>query len=247
MGFAWSYSSLLGPIDSSRPLYAIQARSLTDPRLSPPSVEAMARDYVAQIRSVQPSGPYHLLGWSFGGLVAYAMATELSRQGETVALLAILDSYPGSEYHIDAGRVPENEALALILDDLGRPVPEAERPAMDRGRFMEIVNTEVDSLRFLGHDQISNLIDTWINNIELVRTFTPARYDGDLLFFVATEGRHADSPTVAGWVPYINGQVMDVEIGCRHGAMMQPGPAAEIGQVVSQELERTRGKEAFRG
>ncbi|WP_236052062.1 amino acid adenylation domain-containing protein [Nonomuraea cypriaca] len=247
MGFAWSYSSLLGPIDNARPLYAIQARSLTGPTLSPSSLDAMARDFVAQIKGVQPSGPYHLLGWSFGGLVAYAMATELREQGEEVALLTILDSYPGSEYHIDAGSVPENEALALILDDLGRLVPETERSAMNRDRFMEIVNTEVHSLRFLTQKQISNLIDTWINNIELVRTFTPARYDGDLLFFVATQGRNANSPLVDGWAPYVNGQINDVEICCRHGEMMQPNPAAEIGWIVSQELDRVRGKEEFRG
>ncbi|GAA1007125.1 hypothetical protein GCM10009556_017300 [Acrocarpospora pleiomorpha] len=249
MGFAWSYVNLLGSVEGGRPLYALQARSLTNPKLCPPSVDAMARDYVAQIRAVQPTGPYHLLGWSFGGLVAYAMATELRRQNEEIALLAILDSYPGSEYHIDEERVPEHEALTLILGDLGCPVAAEDQPTMNREKFMRIVDEKVDSLRFLTPEQVSNLIDTWINNIELVRTFDPARLDGDLLFFVATEGRTADSPTLDGWAPYVRGEIKEVQVACTHGEMMSPGPAAEIGRAVSQEINKTNesGKGAFHG
>ena len=54
----------------------------------------MAADYLDLIRKIQPSGPYNLLGWSFGGLVAHAIATKLQAAGEEVALLALLDSYP---------------------------------------------------------------------------------------------------------------------------------------------------------
>ncbi|MFC0429224.1 thioesterase domain-containing protein [Kutzneria buriramensis] len=44
----------------------------------------MARDYVEQIRTVQPDGPYHLLGWSFGGLLAQHMVVLLQRQSHKV-------------------------------------------------------------------------------------------------------------------------------------------------------------------
>ena len=52
----------------------------------------MARDYADQIRKVQPAGPYHLLGWSLGGNIAFAITEELERRGEQVGLLVILDS-----------------------------------------------------------------------------------------------------------------------------------------------------------
>ncbi|KAF8943821.1 hypothetical protein BGZ46_006390, partial [Entomortierella lignicola] len=52
----------------------------------------MVSDYVKQIRHIQPHGPYHLLGWSFGGSVAHAMAVQLEGLGEEVALLGIMDS-----------------------------------------------------------------------------------------------------------------------------------------------------------
>ena len=63
----------------------------------PQTLEEMGMDYLTQIRKIQPSGPYYLLGWSLGGLVAYSIATCLQEQGEQVALLALLDAYPAGQ------------------------------------------------------------------------------------------------------------------------------------------------------
>jgi thioesterase domain-containing protein/acyl carrier protein len=56
------------------------------------SVQALAEHYVALLRDLQPHGPYHLTGWSFGGALAYETALQLERLGETVGLLAIVDT-----------------------------------------------------------------------------------------------------------------------------------------------------------
>lgn len=52
----------------------------------------MAAYYIEALRRVQPSGPYFLGGWSFGGLVAFEMAQQLQKAGDEVALLAMLDT-----------------------------------------------------------------------------------------------------------------------------------------------------------
>ena len=52
----------------------------------------MAEHYLAAIRQVQPEGPYQLAGWSFGGTLALEMAQQLQKGGESVALLAIIDT-----------------------------------------------------------------------------------------------------------------------------------------------------------
>jgi len=56
------------------------------------SVESLARDHIQRIRRVQPTGPYRLAGFSFGGLVAYEMAQQLRAVGEEIALLAVIDT-----------------------------------------------------------------------------------------------------------------------------------------------------------
>ncbi|GAA4703571.1 hypothetical protein GCM10023263_46960 [Phytohabitans rumicis] len=93
-GVSWPYAGLLRYLGPEQPLYGLQARGFTDTDALPATVEQMAADYLDRIRSVQPAGPYHLLGWSFGGLVAHAIATRLQEEGERVALLAVLDAYP---------------------------------------------------------------------------------------------------------------------------------------------------------
>jgi acetoacetyl-CoA synthetase len=77
------------------PIYALAASGLDG--LSEPldSVEAMASRYVAAIRTQQPTGPYQLCGYSFGGLVGFEMAQQLQRAGERVAPLVLLDTTVG--------------------------------------------------------------------------------------------------------------------------------------------------------
>jgi thioesterase domain-containing protein/acyl carrier protein len=60
----------------------------------PASVEALATHYIEQIRQIQPKGPYYLMGHSFGGLLAYESAIQLSLQGEEVKFLCLLDTTP---------------------------------------------------------------------------------------------------------------------------------------------------------
>ena len=95
-GFSWPYSKLIRHIPPEHPIYGLQARNLTQRARRARSLDEMADDYVSIIRKIQPAGPYNLLGWSFGGLVAHAIATQLQSMGEEVALLALLDSYPFS-------------------------------------------------------------------------------------------------------------------------------------------------------
>ena len=78
----------------------------------PQTLDDMAADYLASIRQIQPTGPYNLLGWSFGGLVAHAIATHLQDQGESVALLALLDSYPSQREWRVAERDLDDEQAA---------------------------------------------------------------------------------------------------------------------------------------
>ncbi|WP_417903620.1 amino acid adenylation domain-containing protein [Caldimonas brevitalea] len=91
-GHAASYLPLAQALGAEQPVYGLQSRRLHDPQWQDVSIDAMARDYAAEIRKVQPEGPYHLLGWSMGGTIALAMAAELEHQGHTVAWVAMLDT-----------------------------------------------------------------------------------------------------------------------------------------------------------
>jgi acyl transferase domain-containing protein len=75
-----------------RPVYGLQARGLIGDAAPHETVPEMARDYIAELRAVQPEGPYLIGGYSGGGVTAYEMAQQLSDAGQEVAVLAMLDT-----------------------------------------------------------------------------------------------------------------------------------------------------------
>lgn len=79
-------------IGADRPVYGLQARGVYAEHAPHETFEEMARDNIAELRSIQPHGPYHLGGFSGGGLVALEMALQLNAEGEEVATLIFLDT-----------------------------------------------------------------------------------------------------------------------------------------------------------
>ena len=76
--------------------FTASARGLHGEPDLPGRLEDMAAEYVAAIRELQPRGPYLLGGWSAGGLVALEMAQQLLARGESIQILALLDTIPES-------------------------------------------------------------------------------------------------------------------------------------------------------
>ena len=85
---------LANAIESPHPIYGMQARGIDGLDAPLASVEEMAQFHLDAIKKLQTEGPYFLIGYSLGGLVALEIAQRLSAGGEKVALLALVDSYP---------------------------------------------------------------------------------------------------------------------------------------------------------
>lgn len=86
------FHELTHRLDTGRPIYSLRARGLDGLQAPHESIEDMAADYAAEIVAAQPQGPYHIVGYSFGGLVAYEIARELTRQGREIALVGLIDT-----------------------------------------------------------------------------------------------------------------------------------------------------------
>ncbi|MGW7256484.1 non-ribosomal peptide synthetase [Streptomyces sp. NPDC054834] len=113
-----------------RPLYAVHDGAPPEDAQQGPGadIEALAEHGVAAVREVRPHGPYLLMGWSMGGLVAFEMAQRLTRLGEQVAMLVLLDSYLAEQLPADAGSAPGDAHTRAALRY--RPVPYAGRAAL---------------------------------------------------------------------------------------------------------------------
>jgi acetoacetyl-CoA synthetase len=97
-GSAMEFFQLVKHIEGENPIYGMQARGTdgTDEPLD--RIEDMAQFHIDAIREIQPKGPYYLVGYSLGGLVALEMARKLMESGQIVGLLALLESYPHRRY-----------------------------------------------------------------------------------------------------------------------------------------------------
>ncbi|GAB2962976.1 non-ribosomal peptide synthetase [Saccharothrix stipae] len=232
-GVGWVYAGLL-PHLPDRPVYALQARGLSQPQARPTSLAEMVKDYLDQVRAVQPTGPYHLLGWSFGAGVAHAMAAALREEGEQVATLALLDGYPTAPTgEVHSARDPR--VLAALLRSLGYPAEPAPVSVADfAARVADGPLADVVPAR------LADLAEVFADNLTLMGEGTTARFDGDVLFFAATADKTDLSPVPAAWRVHVTGDVDVHAVGCRHGDLTRPGPLATVGAVLAAHLETHR-------
>jgi amino acid adenylation domain-containing protein len=237
LGMSWCYSGLVRHVAPERTVYGLQTRGLLENGRLPGSVAEMAEDYLAEIRSVQPHGPYHLLGWSFGGLVAHAIATRLRDEGEQVALLALMDAYPLAGLLSGPATWPEVLAVLLAKPTAAVQTSLGELPAASAPDDVAAVVREHNPvLAPLAVHQVTALTGAVANHLAIARRFVPARFDGDVVYFRAANGKPMGAPTVDLWQRYVAGRMIVHDIDCAHLEMTDPVPLAETGRVLASIL-----------
>ncbi|URN01861.1 thioesterase domain-containing protein [Actinomadura madurae] len=229
-GIGWSYARLLPHLDAEQPVYGIQAGGLTG-RL-PPSrgMDEMVDRYLTVIRSVRGTGPYRLLGWSFGGLVAHALAARLQERGERVEFLAMLDTHPRVPSRLrHAGT--EADLLADLLHFIDLPSDEAVTGPIDRTTVLWLARREGSALASLDEVTIGRIVDVFAANYKILLDHVPPRVSGDAHLFTAVRGDR-DGLSATAWKPFVEGEVHEHEVDCEHRDMGRAAPMARIGSAV---------------
>lgn len=128
-----AYGSLAQSLEDARPVYGLSLSHLFTLRWQEVSLPTMAERQAALVRERQPRGPYHLVGWSNGGVLALATAQVLERAGESVAFLGLLDTQPDHALYATQGPAPVEELMAYIRRDRREvfdAIAESEREAL---------------------------------------------------------------------------------------------------------------------
>jgi nonribosomal peptide synthetase DhbF len=233
-GMSWRYVNLLTALDPRVPVYAIQSQGLTGDGPRRAGLDEIGAELADVIRSVRPEGPYHLLGWSFGGNLVLPVAVALHRAGHQVGLVGNIDSYPSDD---PASKVaPTDEAMmpAMVagyakfydgIDD----VDMATDPAALRAQTLSYLGRGTSELRYLTVEQRSRVLDIMLSNVRaLLLDDEPARFDGDMQLVTALrDGQPWMTPD--SWASRVAGSVRVVaEVDCRHHELLDPGPVVEI-------------------
>jgi amino acid adenylation domain-containing protein len=207
---------------AGQPFYGLQARGLEDTAEPFATIEEMAAHYAVEIRSVQPSGPYRIGGWSFGGLAAFELAQQLRAAGEEVELLVVMDTAPGVED--DGGAVPREETGANSVentsDNTGWLLTIAEYIKGLRGKDLGVTAADLRpldgeaQLRFFVErlqragvvhsgdslEQLRRLLRVYKTNVQAYRAYVPRPYAGPITLIRAEKAAFApDLGPDLGW------------------------------------------------
>jgi amino acid adenylation domain-containing protein len=208
-GGATCYRDLAQSLEADRPFYGLQARGLSGEEEPYDNVVDMAAHYVAAIRSIQPEGPYHLGGWSFGGLVAFETARRLWAEGQSTGVLALIDT----RLSTDEERAEADDAslLADLFDSVsGCSVEQLRGLELDEQLKFVLQRLKISELapQSLGFPWFRAYFKVYRANYLARVRYSPDRYDGPASIFVAGERlAQATHSQALGWERVVAGVI----------------------------------------
>jgi amino acid adenylation domain-containing protein len=232
-GSVLAYRSLRGSCPPGRPVWGLQADAGQDP---PESVAAMAASYLADLRSAGLTGPVHLLGWSFGGLVAFEMAHQLRAAGQAVGRVLLVDSEPlarPGEAHAEEDLVREFGAQLCRRAGLNAgPLPGDWDGLARLARDCGWVEADVDPR------QLRQAFETFRRHVRLGRQYRPEPVDHPLGVYVAT-GRDAAARAaqVAAWAGLTSAGISVTELPGDHFDAVSDRALAIVAAALSDGTE----------
>ncbi len=186
------YRCLAEHLAPDYPLYGLQSRGLDGKALPLTTIEEMAVEYLREIREVQPRGPYFLGGYCLGGTVAYEMAQLLHAQGETVAMVAMLDTYNFSRalkasftsFLFEKAKFHLGNFLRLRPKEMLRYAAEKVRIARD-GELANLMTSRPGSSEQVGVARAESGIEASVQaiNDHAADVYLPKPYPGRLTLF----------------------------------------------------------------
>jgi amino acid adenylation domain-containing protein len=206
------YRSLQHHLGDQQRVYGLQSEGLDGRKHFDPTIESMASSYIRAIRSIQPQGPYYLGGYCMGGTIAFEMAQQFRAAGESVALLALFETYNLGAARISARfivrviNVVENILFhllnALSLRARGRISfltdklhTESTRLKIRRDIFVQRLRAGVN-----GNDRSSyHYLKVKKANDRANERYRARRYDGRLILFRPLRGFTGYGDRWFGW------------------------------------------------
>jgi amino acid adenylation domain-containing protein len=214
-GLGW-FGGLLDALHHERPLYTLQDARVAQDLPLPINVDSMAEEYLTLIQKIQPNGAYYLIGKSFGGLLAHAIACLLQARGQRVALVAILDAYP-SQSQLSPDLFHEQSSQDI-----------KKQPIDMRTNLQEVLGDYPDEV-----ERILRLAERCSS---LGSAYRPNRFYGDILLFRAFSRLSDINVKSDRWQPYVSGTIHVHDIACNHQEMAVRPHITAVGNLVEEYL-----------
>lgn len=252
-GNVFKYHALSQHLPGKRPCHGLQAVGLNGIDTPLDDMQAMAAYHIAAMRKLQPKGPYHLAGGSFGGYLAYEMAVQLQAAGEKTGFLCLCD--------IEACKISDflpvgaKQLLGAVLFS-GRAVKRAvalaaasedERHAYFENRRKRLQGPAYESwldkhrmAEIIGEEPAACFKDVEEACYRALMTYKIPPYSGDILLVRAKNGSFNNEYAYdLGWSHFVKGHIDIVSVSGDHNSIFWEPNASELAQSIGEALERT--------
>lgn len=250
-GSIFDYYSLAKYLGTEQPIYGIQAREIDsaevygelsrqhffreDGSSTRYRLEAMAADYIKEIQVLQPQGPYYLCGYSFGGLLAYEIAQQLSAQEQIVGMVALFDTYnhPGQWFY---------EPVSLRLQNAISKI----QTLSWSNRFIYGYHKLQHLQKTVGHKQTQTQLSIQEQVCETALKYYRAKpYKGDIVLFRTEQTpeafgyRSVKRDASLGWHKVVMGNINVQSIPCHHFVLVHEPHIQTLAQKLSSCLDKS--------
>jgi aspartate racemase len=238
------YRPLLQYLDPQQAVYGLSTNISGEP-LPYKCVEDLAAYYLHQLRSIQPIGPYRLIGVSFGGMVAFEIAQQLQQQGQKVDFLGLLDTYaPGAVRSSSLDRQFEEHWRYLssmgpiyLIRKLGRKGLSSVQQ-LNEFLLQTYRQAGVQWFEATGQTMPEDFQDFMYESQSrrLARTYTLQPYAGRVTLFKALDtlkNVSLEADPALGWRPFVTGELEIQEIAGTHLSILE----APNVQVLAEKLQ----------
>ncbi|WP_308251818.1 non-ribosomal peptide synthetase [Rhodococcus sp. GOMB7] len=233
MGLAWPYAPLSAHVDRNVPIYGLQTPALTEEGFDAQTLSDYVYRYADEIMKVQTEGPYRILGWSLGCVLAQGVAARIEELGGKVSALILLD---GAVAKVDEAEFVDglrseigNIGIALHTDE------KLEEFSLERARaLMSLVEGEKVGLTA---ERIQRLFVSIARMHRLMNEYTPPIFDGEIVFVSSSdEGSAVIRADI--WRQFVRGAVSETPVDIAHVDMMSPEGLMVVGPIVNGALGR---------
>jgi thioesterase domain-containing protein len=243
-GTTFCYGSLAVELGADQPVHTLQAIGMEPGQQPLATVEEMASLYLAGMRRRQPTGPWLLAGWSFGGLVAHEIALRLERDGTPAAFVGLIDTFapailPTALRDLDDAQNLVNlfgKDIPLETEALRSLSPEAQLAhVLDLARRADLVPPDFDI------DQASRLLALYNANAAAVFSYRPGPLAGRVHLFRARTlppgpaGAVAESAAELGW--QAGGGVEVAWLEGDHQSILRPPGVAALAREIAAGID----------
>lgn len=223
------YQDLSRHLGKEQPIYALHygIADTTSTRLLLPKMEDLAAHYIKEMRSLQPEGPYFLMGISFGGLVAYEMSQQLVAQGQQVGLLAVFDTTIESHRKL----LPLRQRVSKLL-------------RVSPAGWLQRIKSKFVLWR--ERNQYQPHISTLVPLIYTFKAYTPKTYSGRVNLFKAMDISNRSvlyeiDPLEVGWKKFVTGELEIHEIPGSHMGILQEPNVQLLAEKLTACIDKALG------